>query len=167
MNPPQRAPYKKPNSMTTLQKLIISLTVVITMETLYANSSAFGEHKLKILHNGAGSLTVKIDDRWGRNHQPYDGRGTMIANGEKGDAGICVVGVNPLDRGRIGRHPVPSRLRPMLTARSTPCSPLGDRLRQPLMPKLSTISACTVTWIRTVIHKAGYIHRNPRNPCRP
>ena len=98
MNPPQRAPYKKPNSMTTLQKLIISLTVVITMETLYANSSAFGEHKLKILHNGAGSLTVKIDDRWGRNHQPYDGRAAVIANGAKGDAGVCIVGVNPLDR---------------------------------------------------------------------
>ena len=45
--------------MTTLQKLAITLFVVITMETLYANSSVCGENKLKILHNGAGSLTVK------------------------------------------------------------------------------------------------------------
>ena len=35
-----------------------------------------------------------------RNHQPYDGRGTVTADGAKGDAGVCVVGVNPLDRQR-------------------------------------------------------------------
>ena len=84
--------------MTTLQKLTITLFVVMTMETLYANSSVFGENKLKILHNGAGSLTVKVDDQWARNHQPYDGRGTVTASGAKGDAGVCVAGLNPLDR---------------------------------------------------------------------
>ena len=84
--------------MTTLQKLAITLSVAITMETLYANSTVFGENKLKILHNGAGSLTVKVDDEWARNHQPYDGRGRVTATGVKGDAGVCVAGVNPLDR---------------------------------------------------------------------
>ena len=86
--------------MTSLQKLAISIFAIVTMETLYANSTAFGENKLKILHNGAGSLTVKLDDEWARNHQPYDGRGTVTATGAKGDAGVCVAGVNPLDRQR-------------------------------------------------------------------
>jgi hypothetical protein len=84
--------------MATLQRLVVSLIVVMTIETFYTNSSAIGTNKLEILHNGAGSLTVKVDDRWARNHQPYGGCGTVIANGAKGDAGVCVVGVNPLDR---------------------------------------------------------------------
>ena len=84
--------------MTTLQKLVVSLFVVMTMEPLHANSTAFGENKLKILHNGAGSLTVKLNAEWARNHQPYDGRGRVTATGVKGDAGVCVAGVNPLDR---------------------------------------------------------------------
>ena len=99
MNPARWAPYKKLNSMATLQRLVVSLIVVMTIETFYTNSSAIGTNKLEILHNGAGSLTVKVDDRWARNHQPYGGCGTVIANGAKGDAGVCVVGVNPLDRG--------------------------------------------------------------------
>ena len=98
MNPARWAPYKKLNSMATLQRLVVSLIVVMTIETFYTNSSAIGTNKLEILHNGAGSLTVKVDDRWARNHQPYGGCGTVIANGAKGDAGVCVVGVNPLDR---------------------------------------------------------------------
>ena len=86
--------------MTNLQKLVVSFFVVMAMETIGTNTSALEEHKLTILHNGAGSLTVKVDDEWARNHQPYDGRGTVMVNGAKGDAGVCVAGVNPLDRQR-------------------------------------------------------------------
>lgn len=98
MNLPSLPLRMKPNSMITLQKLALSFFVAMTMETLYADSSAFGGNKLEILHNGAGSLTVKLDDQWARNHQPYDGHGTVTVNGVKGDAGVCVAGVNPLDR---------------------------------------------------------------------
>ena len=52
MNPARWAPYKKLNSMATLQRLVASLIVVMTMETFYTNSSAIGTNKLEILHNG-------------------------------------------------------------------------------------------------------------------
>ena len=84
--------------MATTQKLVVHLLVLLSMATLQITTSTSGESKLEILHNGAGSLTLKVDDRWARNHQPYDGRGTVTANGAKGDAGVCVAGVNPLDR---------------------------------------------------------------------
>ena len=100
MNPAECASNKKLNSMAMLQQLVAILIVVMTMETLQTTTSALEEHKLKILHNGAGSLTVKVDEGWARNHQPYDGRGTVTVNGAKGDAGVCVAGVNPLDRQR-------------------------------------------------------------------
>ena len=84
--------------MTTTQKLVVHLLALLSMATLQITTSASAESELEILHNGAGSLTLKVDDRWARNHQPYDGRGTVAANGAKGDAGVCVAGVNPLDR---------------------------------------------------------------------
>ncbi|MDE0042303.1 MAG: glycoside hydrolase family 20 zincin-like fold domain-containing protein, partial [Candidatus Poribacteria bacterium] len=98
MKPAWCTPHKNPSSMTTLHKLVVSLILVLTMDTLYAKPTAFGENNLKILHNGAGSLTVKLDDEWASNHQSYDGRGRVTATGVKGDAGVCVAGVNPLDR---------------------------------------------------------------------
>lgn len=98
MNPVECASNKKLNSMAMLRQLVAILIVVMTMETLQTTTSASRESKLKILHNGAGSLTVKVDNRWARNHQPYDGRGTVTVNGAKEDAGVCIAGVNPLDR---------------------------------------------------------------------
>ena len=100
MNPAECASNKKLNSMAMLQQLVAILIVVMTMETLQTTTSALEEHKLKILHNSAGSLTVKVDEGWARNHQPYDGHGTVTVNGAQGDAGVCVAGVNPLDRQR-------------------------------------------------------------------
>ena len=64
MNPIECASNKKRNSVAMLRQLVAILIVVITMETLQTTTSASGGNKLKILHNGAGSLTVKVNEEW-------------------------------------------------------------------------------------------------------